>query len=394
MLLERLFVPSKTKAYFKSILKPIWIHAVSVGEVNSLKAFLDKIRASYPDAPVVISVITPQGKALASKLYRDKAYVFYLPVDISFIIKKTVARIKPRIFLCLETEIWPNLYFFLDKAKIPIVIFNARISDKSLPLYRLIRGALKPILDKVGFVACQDEVAKKRFLKLGLDLKRLKVTGNMKFRSIKPSQDKVKEYREKASLIKNGGLLIVAGSTHSPEEEIMVEVYKDILSQHQNIKLLICPRHVERASAVSKTIERFGFKAVRTSKLQGVKAGQKTIFVVDTTGDLLYFYSLSDLVFVGGSLARHGGHNILEPAYFSKPIVFGKFMFNFQDIASTFLKNEAAIEVKDKEELKNTMVRLVEDRNLRQDLGKRAFKILEKSEDSLQENLSIVKKFI
>ena len=142
-LLMRFFLPVQDERVFRALNRPIWIHAVSVGEVNSLKEFLRRIRDKFPNVPVVISTITPQGKELACKLYKDKAHIFYLPVDVSFIIKEIVKLIGPRIFLCLETEIWPNLYHYLHKRGVPIIIFNARISNKSFKFYRLVKTLLK-----------------------------------------------------------------------------------------------------------------------------------------------------------------------------------------------------------------------------------------------------------
>ncbi|MBN2120957.1 MAG: 3-deoxy-D-manno-octulosonic acid transferase [Candidatus Omnitrophica bacterium] len=397
-LLERLFLPGSSMTFFKDLDRPIWIHAVSVGEVNSLKQFLDRLKEIFPEKKVVISVVTPTGKALADKLYKDKAHIFYLPLDLSFIIKKAVGLINPGIFLCLETEIWPNLYFFLNKRKIPILIFNARISDKSLKLYRLVRLFLLPTLKKVNFVAAQDRTALDRFLYLGVRNCSVRITGNMKFRSIKPSESRIKEFKDsKEVLVKNSNLLIVAGSTHGPEEEILLDVYSEIIKDPPGACLLLCPRHVERTPAVLKAIEGRGFLPLKLSSVSEVskpEVNAKTVFILDTTGELIYYYSLADIVFVGGSMAKHGGHNILEPAYFSKPVIFGRFMFNFADIRSAFLNNKAGIEVKDKAELKEALISLIKDGNLRRQLGQRGRAIIDSSKDSIEENINIVKEFL
>ena len=393
-LFQRIFLPAKVREELLRAKDPIWIHAVSVGEVNSLKGLLERLLAAYPGTPLVLSVVTPQGKALADKLYKDKAKVFYLPLDISLIIKKTIKLIGPRIFLCLETEIWPNLYFFLERANVPIVIFNARLSDKSLPLYRLVRPFVRPVLRRVACIACQDSLARQRFLGLGVDEVRCRVTGNMKFKSINPSQDKLKAYLQIGERIKTGGLLIVAGSTHSPEEEQILEVYKDIVRRHADAQLIICPRHVERAAGILKSVERSGFRGVATSKIDDYQKEEKSVFVVDTTGDLIYFYSIADLVFVGGSLARYGGHNILEPAYFSKPIIFGRFMFNFRDIAAAFLNANAAWQVNDTAGLEEALLTLIADEALRAAMGREARRVLDQSQDSVEENLAIAKNFL
>jgi len=395
-LLRRFFLPEEERRAFESVSRPIWIHAVSVGEVNSLKEFLRRLRDKFPDVPVVISTITPQGKELADKLYRDKAYIFYLPVDVSFIIKKIIKLIGPRIFLCLETEIWPNLYLYLHKRGVPIIIFNARISNKSFKFYRPARTLLKSVLRKVCFIAAQDSCAEKRFLCLGIKRPFIKVTGNMKFKSISVSQHKVQEYRKKwFSLLKSGKLLIVAGSTHGPEEEILIGVYKKIIADYPQVRLLLCPRHVERVLSVVKMVERAGFRPGRVSRYrEDDSESEDCIFILDATGELIYFYSLADIVFVGGSLSKHGGHNILEPAYFYKPVIFGEHMFNFEDIRRSFLDNRASIQVKDASQLKESLLSLIKDEEKRTTLGKRARFLLDESKDSVEENLKIVEKYI
>lgn len=397
-LFQRIIPGGRLKSLLAKADKPIWIHAVSVGEINSIREFFKRIRAIYPDVPVAISVVTPEAKALASTLYGNEAVVFYLPLDISVIVKKFIALINPRLFLVMETEIWPNLYFFLHKKNVPIIIFNSRISNKSIRFYKLVRLFLKFILTRVSFIAAQDNKAKERFLHLGANADSIRVTGNMKFKSIEIPHRRVAEFKNKwESKIKNGNLLIVAGSTHHPEEEIFLDTFKDLLCNFKNINLLICPRHVQRVPGVVKLSQKYGFNPVRITKFDFQIKGEdkrKNVFILDTTGELIYFYSLADIVFVGGSLARYGGHNIIEPAYFAKPVVFGHLMFNFEDIRRIFIQRRASLEVKNKEHLKEVLDNLILDADLREELGRKGRLLLDESKDSVEENIKIVENFI
>ncbi len=397
-LLKRLCLPKRLISYLEARQRPIWLHAVSVGEVASLRELIERLSNFYPQYPLVISTITPQGKELACKLYKEKAFIFYLPLDLSFIIKRVVKQINPRIFLVVETEIWPNLYYFLSKRNIPIIILNARLSERSIKFYRLAKFLLRRVFNKISFVAAQDAVSSQRFLELGLTPFRLKLTGNMKFSTKAFSEAKLSEFKNHfQKLVKEEEILFLAGSTHPPEEEIILETYKILKESYPQLRLLICPRHIERSQKISQIVERFGFKPLllsRWAERETLELSKDEVFILDTVGELIYFYSLADIVFVGGSLAKYGGHNILEPAFFSKPIVVGKYMFNFQEIKKVFLEEGACIEVKSKKEFLSVLFKLIEDKVLREELGRRARNILDKSKDTLKENFEIIKNFL
>jgi len=346
----------------------------------------------------LLSTITSQGKELGEKLYKDKVFIFYLPLDLSFIMKRVVSTISPEIFIGVETEIWPNLYYFLSKKNIPVIILNGRISQKSFKFYKLVKPLLSVVLREVDFITVQDKISEERFLSLGAESSKLKVTGNMKFKSRTFPEDKLSDFRKKWQVLKNREeYLLVAGSTHPPEEEILLSTFKDIKEVFPKFKLLICPRHIERAEKIAQLVQKFGFNPLLISKIKdrdNLDSLEKRVFILDTVGELIYFYSLADITFVGGSLSKYGGHNILEPAYFSKPVIFGQYMFNFEEIRRVFLENKAGLEVKNEEELKSALLRLLTDKVFREELGRRAKNILESSESALRENFEVLKCFL
>jgi len=396
-LLERLIVPLKTRLFLRKLKNPVWIHAVSVGEVKSAEPFVRKIKQSYSGKDIVVSVVTPQGKEVAEKIYSKDICIFYLPLDLSFIIKRIVKVISPQVLFVMETELWPNLYFFTRKQGVKIVIFNGRISDKSYKYYKLVKGLMPGLFKQVSLVSAQDEDSALKFIGLGMDKSRVKVTGNIKFVNTAVDKEGLNLFQEKwRKLFGRDNLLIVAGSTHYPEEEIILKHYRDILRDYPDLSLLLCPRHIERSGKVYRSAENMGFIPMFISRyFSGRKEeGKRKVFILDTAGELVYFYSLADIVFVGGSIAQYGGHNILEPALFSKPVIFGKFMFNFEDIKRKFLESKAAVEVTNEDELKGAFLRLIQDRIYRGDLGERAFSVLEKYRNKAMDNFEIMKEFI
>jgi len=376
--------------------RPIWIHAVSVGEAMAVKALAAELRAIYPDKRFVISTVTPTGNKIARGLAKDGDFVTYLPFDFSFIVKSVIDKINPSFFIIAETEIWPNLISYLHKKNIPISVVNGRISDSSYRGYFMIRFLLKPILDKISLFCVQTNSDAERFKGLGVPEEKIKITGNMKF-DIEDYADSKKDYADyrKRLDLEFSGKLLVAGSTHPGEEEIILNVYKDSLSEFPYLKLLIAPRHPERAQEIANLIRKFGFETrmISLSNSQTVKqSDSQTVFILDTMGQLINYYAIADIVFVGGSLIKKGGHNILEPASFAKPILFGPYMFNFRDIAELFLINQAAILVNNQEELKVKIKEFLGAPAQTQQMGQRAKELILDNAGATKRNAQLIKK--
>ncbi len=379
------------KDFFKK-LSPIWIHAVSVGEINAVKSLIRELRKEYPEKNLVISTVTETANTIAKSLVEDGDRVTFLPLDLSFIVKRVVRKIRPSLFVIAETEIWPNLILRLEREKVPIVLVNGRISGRSFRGYRIVKFLLKDILRKISLFCMQTERDKKRILSLGVPKEKVFVAGNMKFDTIdyRDFEENYRDYRQKLDL-KPTEELIVAGSTHPGEEKIILEVYKKLLIDFSNLRLLIAPRHPERAENIAKLAIKCGFNPVRISQLSDQSTNQKIIFILDTIGKLISFYAISTIVFVGGSLVKRGGHNILEPAFFEKPIIFGPYMFNFQDICDLFLSNKAAIKVDNKQELFEEVKNLLDNPSEKEELSKRARVLILENQGATEKNISLIR---
>jgi len=361
---------------------PIWIHAVSVGEAMAVRGLTDELRKIYPDKKFVISTVTATGNKIAKGIAKGGDYVTYLPLDFSFIIGSVINKISPSLLIIAETEIWPNLIRCLYRKKIPVVSVNCRISDSSFRGYSCIKFLVKPILAKVNLFCAQTERDKERLMRLGASADKIQVTGNMKF-DLKDFDFKrnYTEYKSKLGLSPKEKLLIAA-STHPGEERIILATYKKLLKDYPDLKLLVAPRHPERAPEIADLIKEFGFEPIRISLLNSeLKThNSKTVFILDTIGELISFYAVADLVFVGGSLVRKGGHNILEPASMEKPVLFGPHMFNFSDIAEMFLSHKAAIMVRNQEELASNISLLLNNPDTSVALGRAAKQLIQQNQ--------------
>lgn len=359
---------------FKEIapLGPVWIHAVSVGEVLAAKNFIKGFAAKYPERRIVLSTTTTTGNAIARKVLDKNIVKFYFPLDFSFVTRRVVRLINPSAVAIMETEIWPNLILELSRRGIPLAIINGRLSERSFKGYRRVRFFFGKVLRKINLFCMQTTADAERIKALGGPAENVKVTGNMKFDVENPGD--LAGRREAACEVAGvrEGQLLIAGSTHSGEEEIILDVYGRLTKEFPDLRLLIAPRHIDRAGAVKKLVEKMGFKKVR---------------VLDTLGELTRLYEHATVVFMGGSLVKRGGHNIVEPAAFARAIVFGPHMFNFRSMAKTFLEHDAALRVADKEELLNTLRGLFRDKEKRVSLGGNAKKLLEKAKGATERNI-------
>lgn len=374
--------------------RAIWIHTVSVGEAGAISTLVKDLKRELPESRLIISTVTKTGNRIARRLIDSDDLVIFAPLDIGFIARRAIEFIDPEIFIVVETEIWPNLIVNLAKKKVPIILINGRVSRGSFRGYRIIRPLIKAILRRFSLLCMQTKEDAQRIIELGAEEGRVKVTGNMKF-----DIQKREARSEKRDLgLSQAEKLFIAGSTHPGEEKIVLGVHKDLINTYPGLRLLIAPRHIERTKEIEALVSRFGFKSQRVSKLNldhRLSTGDhRPILILDTIGQLKDLYALSDLVFIGGSLIPHGGQNPLEAAVFSKPILFGPYMYNFSNIVSLFLKRSAAIMVKDAQELKEHSLQLLESPALRQQLGTRARNLIEENKGTTLKNLQLLKGFI
>ncbi len=381
--------------------RPIWIHAVSVGEVMAIRSLLEELRRAYPGKNFVISTVTATGNKIAKSIAQETDFVTYLPLDLSFLVRIVINKINPSLFILAETEIWPNLISCLHKRKIPIVTVNGRISDGSFKGYSVIKFLLKPILTKISLFCVQTQLDAERFAALGVAREKIKVSGNLKFDTTDYTDKKFTkdtDYKQKLGLEKREKLF-VAASTHPGEEKIILSVYKELSSEFPYLRLLIAPRHPERAKEIERVIKKYEFNSLRVSGLMGERvngltgewANRQTVFILDTIGELMSYYTIADIVFVGGSLVQKGGHNILEPASLEKPILFGPHVFNFRGITDLFLTDDAAIMVNSPEALKQKIKELLIDPGQAKEIGRKAGETLFKNKGSTKRAIELIK---
>jgi len=375
----------------------IWIQAVSVGEVVLCKTLIPLLKEEFPASPIVLSTITRTGNDLAKKLYANEAIIIYFPLDFSFVVKKVMGLIRPRIYVMIETEIWPNMLKEAACRSVPSILINGRISDRSFGKYKLARPFLQTTLRTISKFCMQSDADAERIVSLGALRDRVVITGNMKF-DIRPLHDPAKAEEMKRLLgLAAGDKLFVAGSTHRGEEEIAVRIFKELSREFRGLKLLIAPRHVERTREIEVLIKKIGFEPIRFSYLPANRQTGKpanTIFILDTIGQLKDAYAVATLVFIGGSLVKYGGQNPIEPAIFEKPILFGPHMFNFKNITAKFLEDRAAVQVADEKELLERSRFLLIDASKRSALGKNARRMVSENRGATERNLEAIVKLI
>jgi len=336
--------------------KCIWIHAVSVGEVNATKTLIPKLRGSFGDYEIVISSTTDTGLGRAKTLYANNLQVFYFPFDLSCVMRRGFNNIRPDICLLMELEVWPNLARIANDKNVPVVVVNGRLSDESFPKYKLIKPVTEWMFAKVDLVLAQTEEYAERFRLLGCAPEKVIVTNSLKYDTARIA-DKVDGADELARQLNIADeRLWVAGGTGPGEEKICLEVFQRLKQQEvfADLRLAMVPRKPERFDEVTQLINETGFEFVRYSK---IKAGQRTIankpavILGDTMGDLTKFYSLATVIFVGRSLVSMGGSDMMESAALGKCTIFGPHTFNFKQAVDVLLKGEGAIEVNDPDEL-------------------------------------------
>lgn len=326
----------------------VWIHCVSVGETQAARPLVRGIREQYPNHLIAISTITLTGQNLAREIFKhDAAKVFYFPFDWRWVVRRTLKAINPDTVLVVETELWPGFLRECRRQQIPIAIVNGRLSEQSFRRYRLIRRFMKRVLSSIDLAIMQTEADAERLRALGMDADKTLVSGSLKFEvGTMPATDSLTTaFRERFKLA-DGSPLILAASTHAPEERIILDVFKQIVSRSGlKPRLMIAPRHPERFAEVAALIEASGFRWTRRAAAADPADKQAEVILLDSIGELQSVYSLASIVFVGGSIAKTGGHNILEPAAVGACVITGAHTHNFQLIVETFVKAGAIVQL-------------------------------------------------
>lgn len=355
----------------------IWVHAASVGEIVAASPLIKEFRREFPNSPILVSVFTNNGYEMANRIIKDADSIIHFPFDLPWLSAHLLYKVRPRVFMPVETELWPNFLKAAQELDVPVMMVNGRISDKSVSRYRYLRNIWSDMLDSIKFFAMQSPVDADNILQLGANKELVTVTGNTKFdqtyTDVSPE--------EKAQLIEELGLsdndgIFLAGSTHKGEEEHVLAAFAAIRKIRPKAKLLIAPRAVLRAGAIQDMCKERGLTSVTRTHLQEHYSTGHDVVVLNTIGELGKVYSIGDVVFVGGSLIPHGGHNILEPAAHGKAIIVGENMFNFKDTHVLFANRNAVITVKDGDGLVEVATELFRDEDKRRAMERETLAIV------------------
>jgi len=379
------FVPAATRAALRGK-KTIWVHGVSVGEVALALRLMEDLRGRFGIEKFVLTTTTVAGREVAAKGKRAEDELLYFPADFRGAVRRFTDAVRPATVVILETEIWPNLISELSSKKIPVYLLNGRISDRAIRKYRLIRGFLSGVLSKVDGIGVQDEVMRDRFIEVGAPSGRVHVTGNIKF-DWQPAGQAEEAARVVGRRIRReGAVLCVAGSTHEGEEEMIFSAYKKIVERDPRFGLVVAPRHMNRIGSVEAAAARARVPIERLSvpSKGGIEA---PVYILDRMGVLASLYRHADIVLMGGSLVPVGGHNLVEPAYYEKPIVFGPYMHNFKEMAAEFKKAGAAVEVRTESELVDALAALASDAPRRLELGAAAKRLVQRHQGATRRNI-------
>jgi 3-deoxy-D-manno-octulosonic-acid transferase len=320
----------------------VWIHAVSVGEVQACAPLVGVLRQRYPDLPLTVTAVTPTGAARARALFGGAAQVRYVPFDLPGAVRRFFARVQPRLAVIVETELWPNLYRECGRRRVPLVLASARLSARSVGRYRRLGALFRDTLSQAAVVAAQGTGDAERFQALGADPASTHVTGNLKFDFELPPQtiERGARLREQYAPAR---ALWVAGSTHGDgEEQTLLEAQRRVRALHPEALLVLAPRHPQRFAEVAALLHQGGVSFVRRSQGAAAAAHTCEVLLLDSLGELLDFYAAADVAFVGGSLVPIGGHNLLEPAALGVPILTGPYNSNSEEIARLLIASGAA----------------------------------------------------
>ncbi len=366
----------------------IWVHAVSVGEFHAALPLIRELTKRYPDQALVVTTVTPTGSEQVIRNLGDKVFHVYLPYDLPAAINRFLDRTKPLFSVVMETEIWPNLFFVCAARNIPVVVANARLSEKSLKGYGPVKPLVSKALNCAAAVAAQTETDRQRLRKLGGHPDLLHVVGSLKFDLQLPPG--VAEFGQ--DMRNDWGrdrLVVVAASTHEDDDNALLPAFIELLSEHPTALLVIAPRHPERFSRVIANCRSFGLNTACRSEDREANVNTQ-VFVLDTMGELLNYFAAADIAFVGGSIAQVGGHNVLEPAALGVAVLVGPHTFNFAEITEMLLSRNGALQVDDQQSLARRLIELAGDSDLRREMGQRGFDLVQENRGALARTLELV----
>ena len=367
----------------------IWIHCVSVGEFRASITLIDELINQYPNHRILVSSTTPNGSNAINQHYGKKVLHLYFPFDLGFVVSRYINKIKPDLCLLMETEIWPNLIHALNRNNIPTLLVNARLSQRSLKKYKKFAPNLaQHALNKLNIIATQNQNSANRFIELGADTSKVVMSGNIKFDQNLSAN---KALTKKLKMLIGKRKVVVFASTHKGEEQQIISAY---LKQKNTIDalLVIIPRHPERFNEVYKLAQKHSLNVIKRSSNKACQDCE--LLLGDSMGEMMSYFELADIVFMGGSLNNTGGHNMLEPAALSKPILFGPNVFNFAEISSDLLKQNGAIQASNAEDLFYSIAMLLTDTKVAKSLGLNANQYFQSKQGAVDKLIEQVRLFL
>lgn len=364
---------------------PLWVHAVSVGETVAAAPLVEALLTRWPETPVLVTSTTPTGAERVRALFGDRVQRSFIPFDTPDAVARFLERTHPRIGIIMETEIWPNLFAACRRRNIPLVLANARLSERSARGYRRAGRIISDSLDAIACIAAQGEVDAERFRSLGVAADRVNAVGNLKYEIEVPASVREKLPALRAQI--GDGAVWLAASTHEGEEAIVLDAFERVRRHQAGVRLLLVPRHPERFNAVDRLCRERGYRTSRRSH-GWPDASAAEVLLGDSMGELMLFYGIADVAFVGGSLVPVGGHNILEAVVYGCPVIIGPYTFNMDAMREAFA--EATIGVEDAESLAGAVVRLLEDAEERGRITQRGQSLLAGHRGSLEQLVDLI----
>lgn len=372
----------------------IVIHAASVGEVIAATALIKALQKNYPDFALTVTTFTPTGSARVKAAFGESVNHVYLPFDLPGAVKRFLTFTRPKLFIVIETELWPNLISQISHQNIPIVIANARLSARSATRYGKIKAHLQKMWGQITLILAQDSVSGQRYIDLGFSKQKLVCCGNLKF-DISVDEtlcDKVAQTKLQMKL--ENRRVWIAGSTHEGEEQQLLEAHKTLLKRYPDLLLILVPRHPERFSTVEHLIKSCGFRYHKRSETP-IFLQNTEVLLGDTMGEMMLLYGLSNIAFVGGSLIQRGGHNPLEPIAFKLPVISGKHTFNFPEIFAKLSEVNGFVEVESSSQsLVEAVSTLLENRQTATNVSEAGYQVLKQNQGALARHLQEISRYL
>lgn len=375
--------------------RPIWIHAVSVGEVLSASRLAGQLKERFPGRKILISTFTFTGNEIARQTAAGDAVIFF-PLDHPWIVRRALNIFDPSLLIFLETEIWPNFLRVAHRKGIPALLLSGRLSPRAFRRYSFFRLFFSGVVRQFTAAGMQSEEDAERMIRLGFDRQRVVVTGSLKHTVRGKEAGKDEEVKKPDWLLRGKGnrQILVAGSTHRGEEEVLLEVFLFLKTRFPSLLMVLAPRHPQRFYEVERLLQKKKVGYEKKSQINGREGGFGDVIFLDTLGELPAFYSVADIAFIGGSLVNAGGHNLMEPARFRKPVLFGPYMTNFADIAKEMKRKGGGAEVHGREDLIREISSLLTDRTRSEKMGRLAYSVVEGDRGVLDQSIGLVSRYL